>query len=70
MIENNSEMGTLAAEIKNESIMKNKNVVKVITKEKLTNHNFVKASDFFRTNESKENLNIYHHIVIELLFLH
>ncbi len=64
MIENNSEMGTLAAEIKNESIMKNKNVVKVITKEKLTNHNFVKASDFFRTNESKENLNIYHHIGI------
>ena len=64
MIENNSEIGTLAAEIKNESMMKNRNVVKVITKEKLNNYNFAKASNFFRINESKENLNIYHHIGI------
>ena len=64
MIENNSEIGTLAAEIKNELMMKNSNVVKVITKEKLNNYNFAKASNFFRINESKENLNIYHHIGI------
>jgi len=64
MIENNSEIGTLAAEIKNESMMKNRNVVKVITEEKLNNYNFTKASNFFRINESKENLNIYHHIGI------
>ena len=64
MIENNSEIGTLAAEIKNESMMKNRNVVKVITKEKLNNYNFAKASNFLRIYESKENLNIYHHIGI------
>ena len=64
MIENNAEIGTLAAEIKNESMMKNRNVVKVITKEKLNNYNFVKASNFLRIYESKENLNIYHHIGI------
>ena len=64
MIENNSEIGTLAAEIKNELMMKNSNVVKVITKEKLNNYNFVKASNFLRIYESKENLNIYHHIGI------
>ena len=64
MIENNAEIGTLAAEIKNESMMKNRNVVKVITKEKLNNYNFAKASNFLRIYESKENLNIYHHIGI------
>ena len=48
MIENNSAIGTLAAEIKNESMMKNRNVVKVITEKKLNNYNFVKASNFFK----------------------
>ncbi len=64
MIKNNAEIGTLAAEIKNETMMKNRNVVKVITQEKLNNYNFAKASKFFRINESKKDLNIYHHIGI------
>ncbi len=58
---NNIEMGTLAAEIENQSKLNNKNIVKVITDKKITNENFTTAIDFKRTlNETK--LNIYHHI--------
>ena len=35
MIKNNSEIGTLASVIKDNTILNNENVVKVITKEKL-----------------------------------
>ena len=46
MINNDSDIGTLAAEIKEDSMLNNKNVVKVKTKEKLKNNNFVLAIDF------------------------
>ena len=39
MIKNNSDIGTLAAEIKEDSMLNNKDVVKVKTKEKLKNNN-------------------------------
>jgi len=64
MIKNNSDVGTLAAEIKEDSILNNENIVKVITKEKLENNKFTKALNFSRKNLSKQNSNIYHHIGI------
>ena len=62
MIKNNSDMGTLALEIKEYSILNNDNIVKVTTKEKLENNNFTKALYFSRKDLSKQNSNIYHHI--------
>ena len=64
MIKNNSDMGTLAAEIKEGSMLYNKNVVKVKTQEKLKNNNFVLAINFSRDNFSKQSSNVYHHIGI------
>ena len=64
MIKNNSEIGTLASVIKENTILNNENVVKVITKEKLEKNNFTKATNFSRKNLSKQNSNIYYHIGI------
>ncbi len=64
MIKNNADIGTLAAEIKKDSILKDKNIVKVNTKEKLNNKNFSEALNFFRENLSTKYLNVYHHIGI------
>ena len=64
MIKNNSEIGTLAADIKENNIMENENIVKVITNEKLISNNFPKALNFFRKNFSIKSNNIYHHIGI------
>ena len=64
MINNNSEIGTLAATIQDDKIANNKNVVKVITEKKLVEKNFPKALDFTRDNLSAYNQNIYHHIGI------
>ena len=64
MIKNNLDIGTLATEIKEDSILNNENIVKVITKEKLENNSFTKALNFSRKDLSKENSNIYHHIGI------
>ena len=64
MIKNNSDMGTLAAEIKEDSMLFNKNVVKVKTIKKLKKDNFVEAMNFSRNDLSKESSNVYHHIGI------
>ena len=64
MIKNNSDMGTLAAEIKEDSMLYNKNIVKVKTQEKLKNNNFVLAINFSRDDFSKQSSNVYHHIGI------
>ena len=64
MIKNNSDIGTLASEIKKDAILANENIVKVITEKKLENNNFVKALNFLRKGLTKENSNIYHHIGI------
>ena len=64
MIKHNSDMGTMAAEIKDDKILNDKNIVKVITDKKLKNNNFAKALNFSRKDLSKENSNIYHHIGI------
>ena len=64
MINNNSDIGTLATKIKDEAMLSNKNVVKVTLKEKLSNDNFPFALNFARQNLSNKYQNIYHHIGI------
>ena len=62
MISNQSQMGTLAAKIKDLKDLENENIVKVITKENLNEDKFSKAKDFLRRSLEVEN--IYHHIGI------
>ena len=64
MINQDAEMGTLAAKIQDDKMLNNRNVVKVITDEKLTESNFPKALNFNRDNSSIDGQNIYHHIGI------
>jgi len=63
MIKNRSNLGTLAAKIKDLGLYENQNVVKVITKEKLDNLNFPEAINFMR-KIIKKSENIYHHLGI------
>ena len=64
MINQDAEMGTLAAKIHDDKMLNNKNVVKVITENKLEVNNFPAALNFTRDNLSINNQNIYHHIGI------
>jgi 3-deoxy-manno-octulosonate cytidylyltransferase (CMP-KDO synthetase) len=64
MITKNAELGTLAAQIQDDKMLNNKNVVKVITDKKLVENNFPTALNFTRDNLSTDNQNIYHHIGI------
>jgi len=64
MIAQDADLGTLAAKIVEDKMMDNRNVVKVITDEKLEESNFPKALNFTRDNLSKDYQNIYHHIGI------
>ena len=62
MVNNHSNLGTLAATIKDDKNLKNENVVKVITEKNLEEDNFPKAISFLRKSENIDN--IYHHIGI------
>ena len=64
MINNDAELGTLAAEIQDNKMLNNENVVKVITRDKLEKINFPIALNFTRNNLLTNNQNIYHHIGI------
>ena len=64
MINNDSDIGTLATRIKDTSMFSNENVVKVALKEKLSGKNFPYALNFTRSNLSNNYENIYHHIGI------
>ena len=57
-----SQMGTLAANIKNDEDLENKNIVKVITKKNLKDEGFSRAENFLRNCSKRDN--IYHHIGI------
>ena len=57
-----SQMGTLAATIKNDHDLENENIVKVTTKKNLKDEGFSRAENFLR-NCSKQD-NVYHHIGI------
>ena len=62
MINNQSKMGTLAADIKNIKNLENENIVKVITKKELSEDKFTEAEIFLRNSPNRAN--IYHHIGI------
>ena len=62
MVRNYSNLGTLAAKIKNNKDLKNENIVKVITEKSLEVNHFPRAISFSR--KSKIIDNIYHHIGI------
>ena len=64
MIDNESEIGTLAAKIQSVKMLNDTNVVKVIVEKKLEENNFSRALNFTRKNLSLDNQNIYHHIGI------
>ena len=65
-MEKNSEIeiGTLACVIKDNKMLDNRNVVKVITRNDLSKNSFSPAVSFTRNNLSKNYKNIYHHIGI------
>ena len=60
MLQNPSNIGTLAAMIKDNKNLKNENIVKVITENSLGENNFPKSISFLRKSEKIDN--IYHHI--------
>ena len=64
MIKNNPNIGTLGAEIKDENIYSDKNIVKVITERKLSTKSSSFALSFNRKYDFKKKENIYHHIGI------
>ncbi|MBD1166895.1 3-deoxy-manno-octulosonate cytidylyltransferase [Pelagibacterales bacterium SAG-MED09] len=59
---NKSKIGTLAANIKNEDMYGNENVVKVKIKEPFKKNHFPLAESFMR--KSNDKTNVYHHIGI------
>ncbi len=63
MIENKSDLGTLAAKIEDKKIFENHNVVKVITEESLDHSKFPRALNFMRKLD-KEIDEAYHHLGI------
>ena len=63
-INNNSEIATLACEIKNEIFYQKNDIVKVITEKKLSKDNISKAKIFSRKILKNNQKNIYHHIGI------
>ncbi len=63
MIQNKSQLGTLAANISDDKLYDDQNVVKVITKESLDTSEFPEALDFMRKT-SNVSENIYHHLGI------
>ena len=60
MLKNPSNIGTLAATIKDNKNLKNENIVKVITENTLEENNFPKGISFLRKSDQIDN--IYHHI--------
>ena len=62
MVSNQSQMGTLAAKMKDLKDLDNENIVKVITNKNLNDDEFSKARKFLR--KSSEIANTYHHIGI------
>tara|TARA_B100000902_G_scaffold368859_1_gene392559 strand:+ start:56 stop:757 length:702 start_codon:yes stop_codon:yes gene_type:complete len=60
MLQNPSNIGTLAAKIKNHKNFENENIVKVITESSLEENNFPKSTSFLRKSVQIDN--IYHHI--------
>ncbi len=66
VVKNQSDIGTLACEIKDESYFNNEDVVKVQTKDIIEEKKISKAVNFFRKSLNLKGKNIYHHIGIYL----
>ena len=64
MREANSDIGTLASNIKNNEELIDQNIVKVSLDQDLKNNLFLDAKDFFREKKDLKNEKIYHHIGI------
>ena len=64
MINHNAGLGTLAAKINDSKMFNDRNVVKVITDQKLEESNFPTVLNFTRDNLLTDCQNIYHHIGI------
>ena len=62
MVKNHSNLGTLAANIKDNKNLKDENIVKVVTEKNLEEDHFPRAVSFSRKSEQINN--IYHHIGI------
>ena len=60
----NSDMGTLACQIKDNNQYFDENIVKVKTKEKINETNISKAEKFFRKLDNLDKKNIFHHVGI------
>ena len=63
MINFKCNLGTLASKVRDEKILKNENIVKVITQESLNNSNFPLALKFKRKLDKNEKY-FYHHLGI------
>ena len=59
---NNFDIATLACKIKKNVMLNDKNIVKVITREELSNDNFSKAISFSREILNNRSKFLYHHI--------
>tara|TARA_B100001121_G_C18594846_1_gene576458 strand:- start:102 stop:836 length:735 start_codon:yes stop_codon:yes gene_type:complete len=64
--ENNLNISTLAHDIKNKEDFKNENIVKVVTKNKITNHSTEEALNFIRKISFGDCENIYQHLGVYL----
>ena len=64
--EKNLYMSTLAFKLKNNDDYENTNVVKVITKNKISDNSTEEALNFYRKVDLNENNNVYHHFGIYL----
>ena len=64
MRESQSDIGTLASDIKNKDEINNNNIVKVEVEENLKSNHFIAAKDFFRIKKDLKSNKIYHHIGI------
>ena len=62
MKDNNSDIGTLASPIKDESELADSNIVKVQVDQALKDDSFLEAKDFFRKKKDLINDKIYHHL--------
>ena len=62
----NLDISTLAHDIKKKNYYKNENIVKVVTKNKITNKTTTEALNFYRIMKQKSLKNIYHHIGVYL----
>ena len=61
---NKSKIGTLAAQINNDEIYNNENIVKVKIKDTLNKDSFPLAKTFMRNLIGQDMRNVYHHIGI------